>query len=478
MAAVAHDLGASRADRRQAGGVMAPVPIPVHQAYRFALDPTSSQQRALASAVGGARFAYNWGLELVKGRLDQRAAGHDVQVPWTLPTLRREWNRAKHQAAPWWADNSKEAYSSGLDGLAQALQNFTDSRNGHRKGRPVGFPRFKRRGRRDACRFTTGAIRILPDRKHVQLPRIGTIKTHESTRKLARHLERGTGRILAATITRTAGRWYVAFTCKINRQLPTPNEHASTVGVDVGIRHLAMLSTGEQIPNPRPLERLHHKRHRLQRRWSRQERQRIGSGRPHPSRRQQRTHRQIAVVEARAAFIRRDGLHKLTSRLVTEHGTVVVEQLNVAGMLRNRHLARAISDAGFAQLRRLLGYKAIWYGARLVEATPFFASSKTCSACGTARATLRLDERTFRCDDDECGLVLDRDLNASRNLAKLTEHVAQSGWETKNARGADVRPDLVGRTAMNREAGPGCCPGQTGTVDAQAPTARTMDTHR
>jgi putative transposase len=160
-------------------------------------------------------------------------------------------------------------------------------------------------------------------------------------------------------------------------------------------------------------------------------------------------------VEARAASIRRDGLHKLTSRLVTEHGTVVVEHLNVAGMLRSRHLARVISDAGFAHLRRLLGYKAIWYGARLVEAGPFFASSKTCSACGTARATLRLDERTFRCDDDRCGLTLDRDLNASRNLAKLAEHVAQSGWETINARGVDVRPDLVGRTAMNREAGTG-----------------------
>jgi len=113
---------------------------------------------------------------------------------------------------------------------------------------------------------------------------------------------------------------------------------------------------------------------------------------------------------------------------------VVVEHLNVAGMLRSRHLARAISDAGFAQLRRLLGYKAIWYGARLVEDGPFFASSKTCSACGTARATLRLDEQIFRCDDHTCGLLLDRDLNAARNLAKLAEHVAQSGWETRNAR--------------------------------------------
>lgn len=450
------------------------MPATVHQAYRFALDPTPTQQRALASAVGGARFAYNWGLELVKQRLDERAAGHDVQVPWALPALRREWNRAKQEAAPWWADNSKEAYSSGLDGLARALKNFTDSRNGRRKGRPIGFPRFKRRGRRDACRFTTGAIGVLADRKHIRLPRIGIIKTHESTRKLVRHLERGSGRILAATITRTAGRWYVAFTCELTRELPASNGQVSTVGVDVGIRHLAVLSTGEKIPNPRPLERLQRKRRRLQRQWNRQNRQRMASGGVHPGRRQQETRRRIAVVEAHAAGIRRDRLHKLTSRLVTEHGIVVVEHLNVAGMLRNRHVARAISDAGFAQLRRLLGYKTTWHGARLVEAGAFLASSKTCSACGAARATLRLDERTFRCDDDECGLVLDRDLNAARNLAKLADHVAQSGWETINARGADVRPGLVGRTAMNREAGTGCCPGQTGTVDAQASTTRMM----
>jgi putative transposase len=99
----------------------------VHQAYRFALDPTPRQQCALASALGGARFAYNWGLELVKQRLDACAAGQQVEVPWILPALRREWNRAKHQVAPWWADNSKEAYSSGLDGLARALKNWAGS---------------------------------------------------------------------------------------------------------------------------------------------------------------------------------------------------------------------------------------------------------------------------------------------------------------------------------------------------------------
>jgi putative transposase len=165
----------------------------VIQAYRFALDPTPRQRRALASHCGAARYAYNWGLRLVQERLDQRRLGEDIEVPWTLPSLRWEWNRAKHEVAPWWAENSKEAYSSGLDGLARALKNFSDSEAGRRKSRRMGFPRPKRKGRgRDACRFTTGQIKVLDDRKHVQLPRIGVIRTHESTRKLARRLEHGT----------------------------------------------------------------------------------------------------------------------------------------------------------------------------------------------------------------------------------------------------------------------------------------------
>jgi putative transposase len=167
----------------------------------------------------------------------------------------------------------------------------------------------------------------------------------------------------------------------------------------------------------------------------------------HPSRRQQQVRRRIAAVEARAACIRRDQLHKLTSRLVTEHGTVVVERLNVAGMLRNRHLARAINDVGFAQLRRLLAYKAIWRGARLVQADSFFPSRKTCSACGAARATLRLGERTFRCDNDGCGLLLDRDLNAARDLAKLVvglEAVAPQALNISTVAGVAPRRQTLG----------------------------------
>jgi putative transposase len=147
----------------------------------------------------------------------------------------------------------------------------------------------------------------------------------------------------------------------------------------------------------------------------------------------------------------------------------VVEQLNLAGMVRNRRLARALSDSGLAELRRQLAYKSTWYGSRLVVADPFYPSSKTCSACGWVKAKLTLAERTFACET--CGLRIDRDLNAARNLAKLVQHVAQSGWETSNARGADRKTQRAGQVAMKREAGIEPGSGQTGTVQPQGWTA-------
>jgi putative transposase len=429
----------------------------VLQAYRFALDPTARQRRSLASHVGAARFAYNWGLELVKSRLDQRATAENVQVAWTLGELRWEWNRAKDEVAPWWAENSKEAYNSGLDALARALRNWSDSRSGRRKGRPMGFPRRKnKRHARVACRFTTGQIKVLPDRKHVQLPCIGVLKTHESTRKLARRLEQGSARILAATISRRADRWFVSFTVEVERVIPTRNGRASVVGVDVGVGHLAVLSTGEVIPNTRALEGSLRKLRRLNRELARRQPR---------SRRRSRTRRRLARIHAGAANVRHDALHKLTTALATQHGTVVVEQLNVAGMVRNRRLARAIADTGMAELRRQLAYKATWYGCRLVVADRFYPSSKTCSACGWVKAKLTLTERTFCCE--ACGLVMDRDLNAARNLAKLVQDVARSGWETQTARGADRKPQLAGQVAVKREAGTGSCPDKTGAVQPQ-----------
>jgi putative transposase len=192
---------------------------------------------------------------------------------------------------------------------------------------------------------------VLADRKHVQLPRLGVLKTHESTRKLARRLEQGTARVLSATISRTADRWFVSFTVEVERQIPATNGKTTTIGVDVGIRHLAVLSSGEPpLPNPRALERSARKLRRLNRELAR---------RCPASRR-----RKLAHAHARAANLRRDALHKLTTTLANEHATVVVEHLNVAGMVRNRRIARALADTGLAELRRMLAYKTTWYGSR------------------------------------------------------------------------------------------------------------------
>ena len=468
---------------------MAATGMTVHQAYRFALDPTSRQQGRLASHTGASRFAYNWGRALVKERLDRRAAGEDVAVPWTLYGLRREWNQAKGGVAPWWADNSKEAYSSGLDGLARALKSFTDAKQGHRKGARVGFPRRKRKGRSPkACRFTTGTIRVEPDRRHVTLPRLGRLRTHESTRKLARRLEQGTARLLSATMSRQGGRWFVSFACEVLRARRRPRRPKATIGVDVGIRHLAVRSDGRQIPNPAPLQAAL----RQLRRRNRQLARRHGPIAPNggaraPSTGWQQAKQQLGRAHARVANLRRDALHHLTTDLAQTYGMVVVEHLNVAGMLGNRRLARRLADASFGELRRRLVYKTAWAGGVLVQADTFYPSSKTCSGCGHVKAKLPLSERAYRCE--HCGLVMDRDLNAARNLAQLVAGieavepapltvtaVAGSGPETRNARGVDVRPGLAGQTAVNREAGTGCCPGQTGTVGAQAPTARITDT--
>jgi IS605 OrfB family transposase len=426
----------------------------VTQAYRYALDPTPWRQRALASHTGASRRAYNWGLDLVQTRLAQRRADQDVRVPWTLYELRREWNQAKRQVAPWWRENSKEAYNSGLDALARALKNWADSRAGRRKGRPVGFPRPKRKGRaREACRFTTGAIRLLPDRHHVQLPRIGVVRTHESTRKLARRLEQGTARILAATISRTADRWFVSFTVEVQRADRTPRRSEAVVGVDVGLRYLTVLSTGQRIANPAPLQGGMRRLRRLHRQLARRQGPRAPDGsRRVPSQRWRQTRQRLTRAHARVAEVRRDGLHKLTGDLAGEYGTIVVEHLNVAGLLRNRRLSRRLADTGMAELRRQLAYKTTWHGGRLVQVDRFYPSSKTCSGCGYVKAKLPLSMRVFHCE--VCGLAIDRDLNAAVNLAKLVDQtmVAGSGPETRNARGGDVSPGLAGQTSVKREA--------------------------
>ena len=404
------------------------------QAYRFAVDLTPAQGRAALAHAGAARVAHNWALARVKAVMDQRAAERSYGMPedmltasvsWTLPGLRKVWNANKEQVAPWWRECSKEAFNTGLDALARALKNWSESRSGTRAGRPVGFPRFKSRRRTTpSVRFTTGAIRIEPDRKHVVLPRLGRLKLHESARKLARRLDNGTARIMSATLRRDGGRWHVAFCVEVDRAERRPARPASVVGVDIGVKHLAVLSTGELVDNPRHLAAAQARLRRLGRALSRKTGPDRRTGQ-RPSMRWHRACARLGRAHARVSNLRRDGLHKLTTRLAREHGTVVVEDLNVAGMLRNRKLARHIADAGFGELRRQLAYKTEWNGGRLIVADRWYPSSKTCSGCGAVKTKLALSERTYTCTT--CGLTLDRDLNAARNLAALATEAGPPG---------------------------------------------------
>jgi putative transposase len=181
--------------------------VKVYQAYRFALDPAPAQERALCSHAGAPRFAWNWGLAKCKER-------YEAEGKWySAVDLHKLWNAEKKAdpALAWWRENSKCAYQEAFRDLGRALQDFTASKKGDRKGRRLGFPRFKKRGRcKEAFRLGSGKMRCCG--ASVTLPRLGTIRTHESTRKLARRVERGTARILSVTVSRTAQRWFVSFT--------------------------------------------------------------------------------------------------------------------------------------------------------------------------------------------------------------------------------------------------------------------------
>jgi putative transposase len=443
----------------------------VIRAFVYVLDPTPEQVEALRSHCGAQRFAYNWALSQVKANLDQRAAERSYGVPeaeltpamsWSAYSLRKHWNTVKDDIAvnpetrqPWWPENSKEAYSSGIANCAAALSNWSDTRSGKRKG-SMGFPRFKSKRAALSCRFTTDAFGLVTDggdRRHVKLPRIGAIRTCESTRKLARKTIAGSARIRSATLSYRRGRWQVSFSVETTlpaRALPPTGAAAvadrgvggSLVGVDVGVKHLAVLSTGEMIENPKHARKQAKKLRRLEHRASR----RVGPDRrtgQQPSRRWQRTQDQIRAVHTRIAAGRCDHLHKLTTRLVRDFDTVVVEGLNIAGMTRSggaykRGLNRALHDAGLAEIRRQLAYKTEWTGTGLHVADRWYPSSKTCSNCQVVKAKLPLKVRVFTCD--ACGYRADRDHNAALNLAALAAVVdgcassASCGRDVKEAR--------------------------------------------
>lgn len=408
------------------------------EAVRVALDPTPRQERLLESHAGAARFAYNAGLAHVKDMLER-----GDKPEWSYYGLRRWWNQAKNTLAvdettgeTWWPENSKEAYNSGLESLADALRNFSKSRKGQRKGRRMGFPRFKSKDRAvPRFAYTTGSFGLIDCDPHaLRLPKIGRVHCMENVSKRVNG-----AKVLRMSVSKRGGRWQASLTVE-RADLPVPSPpKGGSVGIDLGVKELATLSDGTVVHNPRALDSNLKRLRRAQKDLSRKAK---GSNRRH------RARTKVSHLHARVANLRHDMLDKTTTMLARTYADISIEDLNVAGMVKNHRLARVVEDAAFAEFRRQLEYKTARTGARLHVIDRWYPSSKTCSNCGTVKAKLSLSERVYHCE--KCGLVIDRDLNAAINI-----QVAGSAPETSNARGGGGRrADTSRRTTrhpMKRE---------------------------
>ncbi|PWJ52996.1 putative transposase [Quadrisphaera granulorum] len=476
--------------------VPTPGPGPVVRAYRLALDPTPTQATAFARHAGASRWAFNYALAAKKAahaacreQVDALTAAGvpeaearkavKVEVPGAF-TVQKTWQHERTEVCPWWGEVSSKAFVQAFRDADKAWTNWLASLKGQRAGHRVGYPRFKKRGRcRDSFRLE-GAIR--PEGyRHLLLPRIGPVRTHQTCKPLARALERQGGRITSVTVSRGAHRWYASVVVTFpSGTLPTPQRAAPTraqqragvVGVDLGVKHLAALSAlgadgtlaESLVANPRHGARGARRLAKAQRALSRTQR---GS---------HRRAKAAAIVARRHADLaaqRATSIHVLTKHLATTYAGVAIEDLHVSGMTRSAKgslakpgrnvrakagLNRSLADVSFGEIRRQLAYKTRWYGSTLRVVGRFEPTSKTCSACGRQDPHLSLAERIYECP---CGLRLDRDLNAARNIrvagfepAAWAAAVARGSRETSNARRGPASPHTrpgVGLGPLTRE---------------------------
>jgi putative transposase len=291
----------------------------------------------------------------------------------------------------------------------------------------VGFPKFKSKKNGLGGFRLTGAVHVFDDA--IQLPRLGRLRLKERG-----YLPTG-AKVLSATVSERAGRWFVSV--QVETEMPEPVAGEKPVaGVDLGIKTLATISDGTQVENPQALRNGIQRVKRLQRTVSRRQK---GSAN------RKKAPEQLARAHLRVANVRRDALHQATSLLAKTKSAVALEDLNVSGMLKDHHLAQAIADVGMYEFRRQMTYKGEWYGCRVHFADACYPSTKRCSNCGNVKPEMGLGERVYECD--VCGMALDRDLNAARNLEQLLSTGSSPG---SYACGEGVRP---GQPAVLAEAG-------------------------
>ena len=382
-------------------------------AFKTELDLNNIQKTACARHAGAARWAYNWGLAR---KID--AYQNKEKVP-TAIDLHRELNALKKGELAWMYEVSKCAPQEALRNLDQAYAHFFRRMKEKKAGKKieVGFPKFKSKKNGLGSFRLTGAIHIFEHA--IQLPRLGRLRLKERG-----YLPVEGVHILSATVSERAGRWFVSVQVEMNQ--PEPLETDKPVaGVDLGIMALATVSDGTKIENPHALKNDLSKIRRLQRMVSRRQK---GSAN------REKARQKLAKAHMRVANIRKNALHQTTSLLARTKSAVVLEDLNVNGMVKNHHLAQAIVDVGFHEFRRQLVYKGQWYGCKIILAPRFYPSTKRCSKCGHIKGEMGLSERVYTCD--HCGHMIDRDLNAAINLKKLTTGSSPESY----ACGESVRP--------------------------------------
>jgi putative transposase len=346
-------------------------------AHKITLDPTPDQRLFFEQAAGTARFTYNWALAEWQERYQRggKPKGH---------LLKKSFNALRRVQFPWTYDVHRDATSQPFADLQRAFVNFW-------KGN-AEYPQFKKKGKcRDAFYVACDKFRV--EGQTVILPKVGAVRMRESLRF--------DGKILSARVSREADRWSIS----IHVELPADYQRARTadgkVGVDLGITHLATLSTGEVIDGPKPLKSTLKPLRRANR----------------VLQRRKKAQRHVARIHARVSHLRTDVLHKLTSQLCRENQAVSIEDLHVKGMIKNRCLSRTISDMGWGECRRQLTYKAPLFDSQLHIIGRFEPSSKMCHRCKAVKKTLTLGERLFLCN--ACGHIEDRDLNAAKNINQL-----------------------------------------------------------
>jgi len=372
------------------------------RAYKTRLVINKNQEHYFKGCVGAARYVYNWGLN---DRIERYKQG----VNTTRYEQNVRFNSIKRDLCPCILDYPYVIIQEEFGNLDTAYKNFfTRIKQGKEKS---GFPKFKSKYKDNQSFSLRGSIRV--ENNKIKLPIIGWVKLAQ------KNYFPDDVKILKATISERAGYWFVSMQVEEEIEDPQPRDE-KIIGIDLGIKSIAVISDGKTFDNPKTLKEYEKKLATLNRELSR---------RTKGSSNYDKTKQKIARLHYKIASIRNTNLHEISKYAVVtaNPSKIVMEDLNVKGMMANKHLSKALSDASISELKRQIQYKASWNGVEFILADRWFASSKTCSGCGSKKEKLKLSERTYVCT--ECGLIIDRDLNAAINLAsyKVDSEPANGG---------------------------------------------------